>query len=278
VRCAKRGVFELRDASVSSSYPIGISTLRSTWKTQPTHVTVFPRVYPVIRFPLPPSSARASGELERPSPSVGQELIREVREYRTGDNPRHIHWRSSARHDRLMVKQFDAIATSETWIVLDLDPASHDQKSDSLERAIEIAATLASYLIGKGLRCGLAGGLAQDGSPRLLLAPDAGPMHLRAILHALAKVEPGVSADYSAVLVALAGHYRRGQQWILFDHNSRRAPPPVFLRGDPAPLWFRFDAASFAEADPDATVPAPPTRLADGFAIARNTDLALLFR
>jgi len=279
LRCSRRGVFELREASVSSAYPIGIFTLTRTWKAQPAHITVFPRVYPVTRFPLPPSSARYSGELERPTPSVGQELIREVREYRSGDNPRHIHWRSSARHDRLMVKQFDAIATSETWIVLDLDPRGHGEENLSFERAVEIAATLASHLIGQGRRCGLTGGLAEDGSPRLFLAPDAGPSHLQAVLYALAKVQPEGSADYAAVLSALASHHRRGQQWILFDHGSRRTPPPSFLlRGDPAPLWFRFDTASFAGEDPDARAPEPPARLADGFVIARNTDLSLLFR
>jgi uncharacterized protein (DUF58 family) len=278
VRCAKRGVFELREASVSSAYPIGIFTFTRTWEAQPAHITVFPRIYPVKRFPLPQGSARNSGELERPAPSVGQELIREVREYRAGDNPRHIHWRSSARHDRLMVKQFDAIATSETWIVLDLDSRNHDGQSDSFERAMEIAATLASHLIGEGQRCGIAGGLAEDGSPRLFLAPKAGPTHLQAILYGLAKVQPGVSADYPAALSALAAHYRRGQQWILFDHDAGRPALPSFLRGSPAPLRFRFDMESFAQEGPDALAPAPPARLADGFVIARNTDLSLLFR
>jgi hypothetical protein len=35
---------------------------------------------------------------------------------------------------------------------------------------------------------------------------------------------------------------------------------------------------SFAQEGPDALAPAPPARLADGFVIARNTDLSLLFR
>jgi uncharacterized protein (DUF58 family) len=278
VRCAKRGVFELGEAAVSSAYPIGIFTSTRNWTVRPARITVFPRIHPVRRFPLPPGSARNSGELERPSPSVGQELIREVREYRAGDNPRHIHWRSSARRDRLMVKQFDAIATSETWIVLDLDSRSHDARNDSFERAVEIAATLASHLIAEGQRCGIAGGLAEDGSPRLLLAPKAGSSHRQAILYALAEVQPGASAGYAEVLSALAAQYRRGQQWILFDHDARRAVLPSFLRGDPVPLWFRFDMDSFAGEEPGAPAPAPPAKLADGFAIARGTDLSLLFR
>jgi uncharacterized protein (DUF58 family) len=277
VLCSKRGVFELREAAVSSAYPIGIFTATRTWETQPAHITVFPRIHPVKHFALPSGSARNPGELERPAPSVGQELIREVREYRSGDNPRHIHWRSSARHDRLMVKQFDAIATSETWIVLDLDSRSHDAESESFERAVEIAATLASHLIAEGQRCGIAGGLAEDGVPRLFLPPKVGPTHRQTILHALARVQPEASPDYTLVLSALAAHYRLGQQWILFDHDVKRSALPSFLRGKPAPLWFRFDMQSFAKEGADPLTPAPPVRLADGFAMARNTDLSLLF-
>jgi len=278
VPCVRRGLFELREARASCAYPVGIFSAARTLPVNPVHITVFPRVHPVRRFPLPPGSARLSGELERPAPSVGQELFREVREYRSGDNPRHIHWRSSARHDRLMVKQFDAIATSETLIVLDLDEHSHDERGDSFERAVEIAATLASHLIGHGQRCGVAGGAAEDEAPRLFLAPGAGATHLRAVLYALAAVQAGASSRYASVLSALAPQYRRGQQWILFDHGATRPALPFFLRGQPAPLWFRFDRASFAEEDDGARPPAPPARLADGFAIARDTDLSLLFR
>jgi len=278
VRCTKRGVFELGEAAVSSAYPIGIFTSTRAWPVQPEHITVLPRIHPVKRFPLPPGSARNSGELERPSPSVGQELVREVREYRAGDNPRHIHWRSSARRDRLMVKQFDAIATSETWIVLDLDGRNHDERNDSFECAVEIAATLASHLIGEGQRCGVAGGLSEAGAPTMFLPPKAGPTHLQATLHALAGVRPGVSAEYTEVLSAIAAHHRRGQQWVLFDHEPTRRPLPPFLRGNPVPLRFRFDMESFAESDPEGHAAAPPVRLADGFAIARGTDLSLLFR
>ena len=278
VRCARRGLFEIGEAAVSCSYPIGLWSLTRALKAQPRHITVFPRVHPVKRFPLPPGSARISGELERPSPSLGQELFREVREYRSGDNPRHIHWRSSARHGRLMVKQFDAIATSETWIVLDLDADVQDERGESFERSVEIAATLACYLIGQGQRCGVAGGGTEEGAARLFLPPAAGTTQLRAILYALAKVQPGASPAYAAALSALAHHHRRGQRWILFDHGTMHPSVPFFLRGAPAPLWFRFDMASFSEEDAAARPPAPPARLADGFAIARDTDLSLLFR
>jgi len=277
VLCERRGVFRMSDVVVACAYPFGLVNMKRSWAVEPAAITVYPRTYPVSRFDLPTASHRTSGELERPAPSVGQELFRETRDYRSGDNPRHIHWRSSARHGRLIVKQFDAIATSETWIVLDLDPGNHAGQGEdhSFERAVEIAASIAAHLIRSGLRCGIAGGLREDG-PVLMLPPAAGGAHLQAVMAALAGVQANCPADYPSVLAALAPHYRRGQQWILFQHGHARPAAPAFLRR-PA-LWFRFDTGSFSDADLSLRRLCAPGKLADGFAISRDTDLAALFR
>ena len=44
------------------------------------------------------------------------------------------------------------------------------------------------------------------------------------------------------------------------------------------PLWFRFDTRSFSDTDPSERRLRAPGKLADGFAISRDTDLAALFR
>ena len=79
------------------------------------------------------------------------------------------------------------------------------------------------------------------------------------------------------MLAALAPRYRRGQQWILFQHGEARVQTPEFLRNE-RPLWFRFDTRSFSDTDPSERRLRAPGRLADGFAISRDTDLAALFR
>ncbi len=278
VQCARRGLFRLSEVVVVCAYPFGLLNMKETWAVEPAVITVYPRTYPVSRFDLPSASHRTSGELERPAPSVGQELFRETRDYRSGDNPRHIHWRSSARHGRLIVKQFDAIATSETWIVLDLNPENHAGLGEhhSFERAVEIAASVAAHLIRLGLRCGIAGGLREDG-PVLMLPPAAGDAHLQSVMDALAGVQASCPAAYPSVLAALAPRYRRGQQWILFQHGEARVATPEFLRNQRA-LWFRFDTRSFSDTDSSERRLRAPGKLADGFAISRDTDLAALFR
>lgn len=279
VVCTRRGLFRLQDVSVASAYPLGLATVRRRWAAVPAGITIHPRIYPGTAFSLPASSARSSVDMERPAPSLGQELFREVREYRRGDNPRHIHWRSSARQGHLVVKQFDAVTTSETWIVLDLDPASHagQGQDHSFERAIEIAASIAAQQIRAGLRCGIAGGLRADGSPALLLAPQTGSAHLHAMLDALAAVCADCAVPYATVLEGLAAHHSAGQQWILFQHGEERIAAPPFLRKQRAPFWFRFDTASFADDDVSRRNPLPPQRQSDGFAITRDSDLARIF-
>ncbi len=279
VRFERRGVFEIRELRARSAYPIGLMALERSWEVEPAYVTVFPRVHPVERFALTAGSARLSGEVERPAPSVGQELFREVREYRSGDNPRHIHWRSSAHHGRLIVKQFEAIATSETWIVLDLHPGSHagEGNDHSFERVVEIAATIASYLLRSGLRCGVAGGLREDGTFALWVPPGAGSSQLATVMFALAKVEADCPSDYFATLAAMAMHHRSGQLWVLFDHGSQRASTPSFLRGD-TPLWFHFRMETFGEPPSPEAKLEPPAKVGDGYTIARDSDLAALFR
>ena len=179
-----------------------------------------------------------------------------------------------------MVRQFDAIATSETWIVLDLNPSSHagEGENHSFERAVEIAASIATCLIRTGLRCGLAGGLRANGTHQMLMPPAAGSAHLQALMNALAEVQADCSAEYAAVLAAMSVWRQRGQQWILFDHDGHRAHDSAFLRVTPAPLYFRFDTASFAASDhSQMQQQEAPRRLPDGYSISRNSDLALLF-
>ena len=75
-----------------------------------------------------------------------------LRAYRPGDSPRYIHWRSSARRDELVVKQFQQADSRELVVLLDLFPSSNldqhnrDTHQKHEELAIEFVATLASHI------------------------------------------------------------------------------------------------------------------------------------
>ena len=76
--------------------------------------------------------------------SSHQADVRGVRPYRPGDSPRDVHWRTTARRDALMVREYDStepldlILVVEPW--LPARPAADDR--DRLEAAISLAASV----------------------------------------------------------------------------------------------------------------------------------------
>jgi uncharacterized protein (DUF58 family) len=67
-----------------------------------------------------------------------------LREYEPGDDPRQVHWRSSARRGELVVRQDEAASPGRVILVLDTRAAVHDEAS--FEVAIEAVASLAVRL------------------------------------------------------------------------------------------------------------------------------------
>jgi uncharacterized protein (DUF58 family) len=75
-----------------------------------------------------------------------------LRGYRSGDSPRWIHWRSSARRDELVVKQFQNEDSRELVVLLDLyrenSPGTGNQEDKQIQEdlAVEFVATLVHHV------------------------------------------------------------------------------------------------------------------------------------
>jgi hypothetical protein len=67
-----------------------------------------------------------------------------LREYEVGDDLRRVHWRSTARTGELMLRQDEMPWESRSTILLDTRPSTH--QGESFERAVEIAASLATAM------------------------------------------------------------------------------------------------------------------------------------
>ena len=67
-----------------------------------------------------------------------------LREYEVGDDLRRVHWRSTARTGELMLRQDEMPWEARSTILLDTRPSTHH--GESFERAVEIAASLATAM------------------------------------------------------------------------------------------------------------------------------------
>jgi uncharacterized protein (DUF58 family) len=132
-----------------------------------------------------------------------------LRPYHTGDSPRSIHWRTSARRGELMVREFEDSPTDNLLLVLDPAlPGRRGQNGEppsasdlrSFEAAVSLTATICwEWCRYKGDRLVV----ALAGPAPVVFGGPAGPVHARRVLEALAVQQPGTRADQRALFTRL---------------------------------------------------------------------------
>ena len=101
----KRGEYVLKPSFASSAFPFGIIKWSCRNKT-PQKIRVYPRFEPLNSLTLPLNS-RFQKEGTSLVSSVGESMeFHACRDFRTGDNAKHIHWPTTARKGELIVREF----------------------------------------------------------------------------------------------------------------------------------------------------------------------------
>ena len=157
---ARRGVYMLGPAEVRVADPFGL--LQFARKDgERTEVVVYPRVYELRSFPLRGGNVEAGTTGSRGR--RGEEFAN-LREYRRGDDKRHIHWKSLARTGELFVKEFSLQAPRRHTVALDLRREGLRTQENEIEDAVSAAASVLAHLAGEGLpfRLLCTGGSGED--------------------------------------------------------------------------------------------------------------------
>jgi len=106
-----RGWLKLERLVVESTYPFGLCR---AWCWIYMHQRVL--VYPKPAQSAPPLPQATEGRGGGPRTDVGEEDFSGLRDYRPGDSPRHIAWKSSAREQKLLTKQFSGSGQENRWL------------------------------------------------------------------------------------------------------------------------------------------------------------------
>jgi len=177
LRFARRGIYELEGFTLATAFPFGIF-VKERDIDMPASLIVWPRTDLIVRAPRI-GGRRGQRQLTGSGTLAGAERgdFRGLRPYRAGDDPRDVHWRTSARRGEPIVREYDRDAADEYWIVLDIVALTEA----SGERAVETAASMVSAAARRGDCFGLAVG-------DTLMAPGT-PAHVDAALDVLAAVE-----------------------------------------------------------------------------------------
>jgi uncharacterized protein (DUF58 family) len=182
VPCRRRGVFSAGPVRVTTGDPFGLFRFsRRYGESHPLLVLPQPEELPYFWAP----TAQLPGEgTRRKRTHYVTPNASGVREYQAGDSFNRIHWPSTARLSRLMVKTFEMDPTSNIWVALDMHGPGHvgDGDDSSEEYGVRVAASVASYFLQRNRMLGF---LAQ-GRESVLLDPARGPGQLARVLEALA--------------------------------------------------------------------------------------------
>lgn len=148
----RRGVYHLGPAEVRSFdlFELWRFTRRAGERAE---VVVYPETFDLSGFPVSGGSVEAGSRGARASRG---EDFSGLREYRRGDDRRHIHWKSVARTGELVVKEFSVDAPRRYSVVLDLYRGGlRSSARGPREREVEAAVSAAGSVIGHLSREGL---------------------------------------------------------------------------------------------------------------------------
>jgi len=262
VTCTTRGEHTFGPAALRAGDIFGLSTATTSLPVYDT-LLIYPKVVPLTMLDLPAS--RPFGDrgarrrlFEDPLRSVG------VRDYVTGDSPRHVHWKTTAHTGTLQVRVFEPVRTLRAALFLDVATGRAADAfgvrrylgydTDLLELAIVTAASIAVHLLADGFEVGLyanGGAARQEGLVRL--APSATADAATTILTALALLPPMPTLPLSQMLAEEAPRLPLGADAVIVS-----AAPTAELLAAAGRLRAEGHTATLIAIGEDAPPPAPP--------------------
>lgn len=227
----QRGVFHLGPSTLRTSDPFGLFTAEKNIPAQ-DEIMVYPYLVDIQNFPNPAGRLPGGDALRRRTQQITTNAT-SVRPYQHGDALNRIHWLSTARHNQLMVREFELDPYPEIWLILDCHKETHIHEdhtpeshlafpdwgtqhknplpADTFEYCVSITASLARYYIRKQRSLGL----LCTTQKLLSLPPERSTRHIRRILEALTVIQDDGSMDISQFSSAYIRHLPRGCTMIL---------------------------------------------------------------
>jgi uncharacterized protein (DUF58 family) len=229
VPLTRRGHYRIEPLQVRTGDPFGFFEASAS-VGQPVTLVVYPRIDRLPLWRLP--AANLEGSHAAPERTFQTSpLATTVRPYAPGDGFNRIHWRSTARHGEIQVKEFDLEQTADVWIFLDLerDIQTGQGEDSSAEVAIRAAASIADRSLNENRAVGMT---AFGHRISVLPADRGGRQHLK-VMQTLAAVEADGAAPLVEGLVTGLSRLRRGMTAVVITASLDRAwiRPLAGLRG-----------------------------------------------
>lgn len=242
-----RGQYRVDPMVVRTGDPFGL--FESVASVGPgAAVLVYPEIRSLPGWRLPAAAIEGASARAEHGPHLTP-LVTSVRPYTPGDAFNRIHWRSSARHQELQVKEFDIEPTADLWIWLDLERSVHTGAGENatIETAVDAAAALAAHALAddRGV------GLEAIGLRRAVIAADRGARQQHKVLSLLAVAQPEGTTPLAEMLLEGGARTRHGTVALVVTPSLDRswvAPLASLRNAGVAPVACIVDPIAHSDA------------------------------
>lgn len=181
----KRGIYPIGPPDLKVADLLGFFPRKK--EVQGRHsLIVYPRLVPLRPLSLPRRDF--FGIPGGKSPVQDPIYILGTRDYQPFQPARHIHWKASARHNRLQQKLFEPSEQEKVLFLLQVDQFAENSATQAFERTIETIASLAVQMHRAGYALGLQTNAVVTGDRTSVLPVTRSPHQIPALLELLAGV------------------------------------------------------------------------------------------
>lgn len=215
-----RGRYQFRSLDLATRSPFGLFERRVTLAA-PGELVVYPSIGQLTRrWHIVQREASETRRGQRHDRATAQQEYHGLRDYRPGDSPRWIHWRTSARLGQPMVKEFEQQHEQDLAILIDpwlpRTKVTHEQRG-WVEDAVRFAATLCYETCrqaGRRLLLGWTGA-----APGLRQGPSSIKL-LHDLLEQLATLRPTTEGGLAALFDALPASTLREAIFVVVSSRA----------------------------------------------------------
>jgi uncharacterized protein (DUF58 family) len=257
-------VFPLGQTVLASGDLFGLFPVSRVFPAQES-LLVYPMMFDVPSFPSPQGWLSGGEALRRRTHQITANAAG-VRDYASGDPLNRIHWLSTARRNRLIVKEFELDPLAEVWIFVDAARYVHAQQPrpeltlderemwrpsvniplppSTEEYAVSAAASLARYYLQRGRVVGL----AFAGRVYRVLPAERGGRQLGKVLESLALLRAEGKLPMQALIETEVRNLPRGSTVVMITPatgDEMVVTVELLERRGMRPVVVLLDAASF---------------------------------
>jgi len=195
-QCPLRGRYVIGPFSLYLFDPWGLFFLKKTYFIN-SELYVYPQTFNIKKFPPLIKGNVPWFGIESSRVSGDEHEFYGIREYKQGDPIKRIHWLSTARKNRLIVKQFQLQSFFRATVIFNLEKDKNfgEGKESVVEYIIKIAASAAKYLIEKDVSLEI---IAHTGE-MVHIPFNKGPEHLEDIFRFLAVAQAESRVNLSEI-------------------------------------------------------------------------------